>query len=73
VIWDVTAVAWLVHPEWISSVVVHSPLLTDQVTYSTDSRRHFVRMATSINRDALFGDLFEKLSNSSKYEIPLKK
>ena len=61
VIWDVTAVAWLVNPSWISTNLVHSPVLTDQVTYSVDLSRHFMRMATSLNRDAIFRDLFEKL------------
>lgn len=62
VIWDVTAVAWLVNPSWIPTNLVHSPILTDQVTYSTDMSRHFIRMATTLNRDAIFGDLFGKIA-----------
>ncbi len=61
VIWDVTAIAWLVNPAWIETNIVHSPILTDQVTFSVDRSRHFMRMATSLNRDAIFRDLFEKL------------
>jgi inosine-uridine nucleoside N-ribohydrolase len=63
VIWDVTAVAWLVNPSWIPTNLEHSPILTDQVTYSEDHRRHFIRMASSLNRDAIFRDLFEKIAN----------
>lgn len=62
VIWDVTAVAWLVNASWLPTNLVHSPILTDQVTYSTDHSRHFIRMATSVNRDAVFRDLFSKLT-----------
>lgn len=62
VIWDVTAVAWLVNPRWMPTNLVHSPVLTDQVTYSTDHSRHFIRMATSVDRDAIFRDLFSKLA-----------
>ena len=62
VIWDVTAVAWLVNPSWLPTNLVHSPILTDQVTYSVDQSRHFIRMATSLNRDAIFRDLFDKLT-----------
>lgn len=62
VIWDVTAVAWLVNPAWIQTDLVHSPVLTDQITFSIDHSRHFMRMATSLNRDAIFKDLFEKLT-----------
>ena len=62
VIWDVTAVAWLVNPSWIPTNIEHSPILTDQVTYSSDHSRHFIRMATSLNRDAIFRDLFTKIA-----------
>ena len=62
VIWDVTAVAVLVNPSWFQTNLFHSPVLTEQVTYSMDYTRHFVKIATSLNRDAVFLDLFEKLA-----------
>lgn len=62
VIWDVSAVAWLVNPAWIPTNLVHSPVLTEQVTFSIDKSRHFIRMATDIYRDAVFRDLFTKLA-----------
>jgi inosine-uridine nucleoside N-ribohydrolase len=62
VIWDVSAIAWLINPAWVSTDLVHSPILTDQKTFSVDHSRHFIRMATSINRDAIFMNLFEKLT-----------
>jgi purine nucleosidase len=64
VIWDVTAVAWIVNPSWLPTNLVHSPVLTDQVTYSIDQSRHFIRMATTLNRDAIFRDLFSKLTGN---------
>ncbi len=62
VIWDVSAIAWLVNPAWVATDLVHSPILTDEKTFSVDHSRHFIRMATSLNRDAIFKDLFEKLT-----------
>jgi purine nucleosidase len=62
VLWDVTAVAWLVNSSWISTNLVHCPILTDQKTYSKDESRHFIRMASELNRDAIYYDLFNKLS-----------
>jgi purine nucleosidase len=62
VIWDVTGVAWLINPAWVPTHLVHCPVLTDQVTYSKDLSRHFIRMAYSVNRDAIFRDLFKKLA-----------
>lgn len=64
VIWDVTAVAWVVNSRWLPSNIEHAPVMTDQVTYSIDHTRHFIRMATSLNRDAIFRDLFSKLAGN---------
>ncbi len=61
VIWDMSAVAWLLDASWVPTDVVHSPVLTDQKTWSHDSSRHFMRVARTVRRDAIFGDLFEKL------------
>jgi hypothetical protein len=62
VIWDVTAIAWLINPDWVPTSIVHSPILTDQVTWSFDTTRHFIRSATYIRRDPIFADLFRKLT-----------
>jgi purine nucleosidase len=61
VLWDLGAVAWLVNPEWVPTVAVHSPLLTSDGTWSQDPRRHLIREAFEVDRDAIFGDLFRKL------------
>ena len=62
VIWDIAATAYLVEPAWVSTHVVHSPILTDQMTWSIDHSRHLMRAAYQLNRDAIFGDLFKKLA-----------
>ncbi len=61
VIWDIAAIAYLIDPSWVPSELVHSPILTDQVTWSRDSSRHFIRAANFVHRDPIFRDLFEKL------------
>ena len=61
-IWDLAATAYLVNPNWIESVLVHSPILTTEETWSVDQRRHLIRTATKINRDAIFRDFFDKLA-----------
>lgn len=62
VIWDVATVAWLANPAWVPSVLAHSPRLTDQITYSADPWRHFVRVAVHCNRDAIFRDIFTRFA-----------
>lgn len=62
VIWDISAVAWLIEPKWVPTHVVPSPTLTDDYKYSLVPGRHPVRVAVDVNRDAVFTDLFRKLS-----------
>jgi purine nucleosidase len=61
VLWDVGAVAWLVNPDSVPTAVVHSPLLTTEGTWSHDPRRHLIREALWVDRDAILADLFRKL------------
>ncbi len=62
-IWDISAIAWLVNANWVPSKIVHSPIVTDQMTWSIDQRRHFIRQAYFVRRDPIFRDLFEKLEH----------
>lgn len=63
VIWDVTAVAWLLndHGRFMQDTLMHSPIPEYDHHYSTDIRRHFYRYVYHINRDELFFDLFNKI------------
>jgi purine nucleosidase len=62
VIWDITAVAYLLDASWTPSNLIHSPILTDQGTWSFDAARHLIRSAYHVERDAIFRDLFTKLA-----------
>ncbi|HEV2781247.1 MAG TPA: nucleoside hydrolase [Actinophytocola sp.] len=61
VLWDIGAIAYLIDPGWTPSALVHSPILTADLTWSHDPRRHLVRELLTVDRDAIFGDLFRKL------------
>jgi inosine-uridine nucleoside N-ribohydrolase len=65
VIWDISTVAWMINPDWVPTVLTHTPLLTDQVTWSQDRSRHLMREAIHCNRNAIFGDLFRRLRQES--------
>jgi inosine-uridine nucleoside N-ribohydrolase len=62
VIWDISTIGYLLNPSWAPTEIVHSPILTDQLTWSFDNSRHFIRTATGVNRDGIFGDFFRKLA-----------
>lgn len=60
-IWDMSAIAWLINPEWVPSDLVHSPILNDNRTWSRDSSRHFIRSANRVLRDPIFRDFFDRI------------
>lgn len=66
VIWDISAVAYLLKEDWFSTTLVPSPILTSEVTYSVDQSRHFIRVVNNLNRDAIFGDMFTRIHNFVK-------
>lgn len=61
IIWDVTAVAWLLNGDFEEDYLIHSPIPEYDGRYAYDNSRHFMRYVYHINRDNLFADLFEKL------------
>ncbi len=61
VIWDISAVAWLVNARWVETKTVPSPILKDGFTWGHDPKRHPVTVATHVDRDGIFGDLFARL------------
>jgi hypothetical protein len=64
VIWDVTAVGWLLNKEGelMKDRLIYTPIPEYDHHYAFDSRRPLCKYVYSIARDALFGDLFSKLS-----------
>ena len=60
-IWDMAPVGWLINPDWAPTVLVPTPILTDQATWSVDRRRPPMRYATIVKRDPLLRDFFSKL------------
>ncbi len=63
-IWDMAPIAYLIDPDWTPTCLVHSPILTDQVTWSHDPSRHLIRYARFVKRDPIFRDFFLKLARS---------
>jgi purine nucleosidase len=62
VIWDISAVAWIVNSKWVDTRVVASPKLTSDLKYDvSDQSRHKIRVSVHCNRDAILNDLFTKL------------
>lgn len=68
IMWDMTAIAYLVDPDFIPTHLVHSPILTDQLTLSEDAGRHFIRCGYAVDRDRIMRDFFGKLKRYAESE-----
>ncbi|WP_199856392.1 nucleoside hydrolase [Lunatibacter salilacus] len=66
IIWDISAVAYVINPGWFSTEIRSSPILTDQLTYSVDHSRHLYRTTTYLRRDGIFGDMFKKIQQHAQ-------
>jgi hypothetical protein len=66
VLWDMTAVAYLINRDWTPSQLVHAPRVSEFDTYSFNNNRHLIRMVYHINRDAIMRDFFTKLQDFGK-------
>ena len=66
VLWDMTAIAYLINRDWTPSYLVHAPRVTEFDTYSFDKNRHLIRMVYAINRDLVFRDFFTKIQGFEK-------
>ena len=62
VIWDMAPIAYLLNETWTPSQLVHSPIITDQVTWSEDRTRHLIRYVNYVNRDPIWADFFNKIA-----------
>jgi len=65
VLWDMTAIAWIINDKWLPSDLVHSPIVTDNYTFSFDQSRHLIRAVNFVHRDPIFRDFFTKLDKQS--------
>jgi hypothetical protein len=61
-VWDMAAVAWLLDAAWTPSVLLATPILTSQVTWSFDHSRPLMSYVRHVDRDAIMKDFFVKLA-----------
>ncbi len=61
-IWDIAPIGWLINAEWAPSHLDHSPVVHYDWRYSIDRRRHPIRVVDRLDRNAIFGDMFTKLT-----------
>ena len=61
VIWDISAIAWFLSDTFTKGTVTPTPICEYNNQYSYNPTRHQCKIIESINRDAIFTDLFKTL------------
>jgi len=64
VIWDVTAIGWLLSEDYTRDYLIPSPIPQYDNHYGFDPNRHFIRYVYHIDRDRLFGAMFGALTKN---------
>ena len=62
IIWDIATVAYFTVPQAFRSERIPAPVLNDDRSWGTAPGRHDITAITSLDREAVFADLFRKLS-----------
>lgn len=62
-IWDISTIGYLSNPEWVATHLVHSPVVTDDGTWSADLTRHLIRSAYYLRRGEIFRDMYRSIQN----------
>ena len=62
VIWDAVTIAYLNNEEWTSSRIVPSPIAGEDFKWHFAKSRHPIKYIWSIDRDAIYADLFDKIN-----------
>jgi len=65
-IWDLSAPALLLHPEWGKQIQVPAPVVTDDLRYLSKPERKNITVFTDLDADKIFEDFF------SRFVRPLK-
>ncbi len=61
-IWDIGGIAWVVNPKTVRSFAIPAPRVAADGSYIHDPRRHSVRFAYDLDRNAIFKDMFARLA-----------
>lgn len=65
-IWDLSAPALLLHPEWGERIQAPAPIVTDDLRYRSKPDRKTITVFVDLDADKIFQDFFSRFSQPSK-------
>lgn len=60
-LWDLSAVAYLLEPNWFKTKQVSCPKILDDTSYKHTKRKHRINFINDLNRHEIFKDFFIKM------------
>ena len=66
VIWDISAVAYVINPDWFNVTRVSAPKILDDLSYHMTKNKNQINFVNHINRNEIFNDFYTKMGH--KYE-----
>ena len=61
VIWDISAVAYLINKEWFETSQINCPNIKEDESYELNTNNHLITMVDFLDSDKVFEDMFGKL------------
>lgn len=65
VIWDISAIAYLINHEWFETMQINCPNIKDDTSYELNTNNHLITMVTYLNSDNIYEDMFKKIGDNN--------
>ena len=61
VIWDISAVAYLINKDWFETKDINCPNINEDTSYDLNTNNHLIKIVTYLDSNKIYEDLFGKL------------
>lgn len=65
VIWDISAIAYLINHEWFETMQINCPDIKDDTSYSLNTDNHLITMVNFLDSDKIYEDMFKKIGDNN--------
>lgn len=62
ILWDLSAIAYVINENWFSSKMISCPKILDDSSYEITENNHKINFVKTLNRDRIFEDFFRKIN-----------